>query len=185
MDARGLIDAALRSDAVYGGLAEPPFVSRQTRPEAAAGPDGGWWAVIENACRAQAASLPGLFDLDDPNAALRPSVAALLSCVEVMGGAPAGYTLGEPDAPFADPDAIGWAYQFYQEEAKDATYAKLSSGGVPTGPANCARGPGTPGQIRRSGALVLAPIFVVSDPRSGKRGPASRLNGATTPPARV
>jgi hypothetical protein len=33
------------------------------------------------------------------------------------------------DAAFADPDAIGWAYQFYQEEAKARTYTKLNSGG--------------------------------------------------------
>ena len=129
MEARGLIDATLRGDPAYDGLSEALFVLRQTQPQAAAGPDAGWWAVIENACRAQAASLPGLFDLDDPNAALRPSVPALLHCVEVIGGAPAGYTLEEADAAFADPDAIGWAYQFYQEEAKARIDAKVSSGG--------------------------------------------------------
>ena len=40
-----------------------------------------------------------------------------------------GFTLAESDAAFADPDAIGWAYQFYQEEAKARIYAKLGSGG--------------------------------------------------------
>ena len=33
------------------------------------------------------------------------------------------------DAVFRDPDAIGWAYQFYQEEAKARVYAKLGRGG--------------------------------------------------------
>ncbi|MFZ1488905.1 MAG: hypothetical protein WAS51_03115, partial [Ilumatobacteraceae bacterium] len=95
--------------------------------------------MIEDACRAQAASLPGLFDLADPSAALRPSIPALLRCVAIVGGAdlspgpaPArggAFTREEMDAAFADPDAIGWAYQFYQEEAKARTYAKLNSGG--------------------------------------------------------
>ena len=129
MEARGLIDEILRSDPAYDGLSEALFILRQTQPRRAAGPDGGWWAVIEDACRAQAASLPGLFDLADPSAALRPSTPALLRCVALIGTPPAGYTAEEADATFADPDAIGWAYQFYQEEAKARTYAKLNSGG--------------------------------------------------------
>ena len=129
MEARGLINEILRSDPAYHGLSEALFVLRQTQAQRAAGPDGGWWAVIEDACRAQAASLPGLFDLADPSATLRPSTPALLRCVAIIGTTPAGYTAEEADATFADPDAIGWAYQFYQEEAKTRTYAKLNSGG--------------------------------------------------------
>jgi len=128
-EARGLINEILRSDPAYDGLSEALFILRQTQPQRAAGPDGGWWAVIEDACRAQAASLPGLFDLADPSAALRPSVPALLRCVTIVGSSPVGYTADEAEATFADPDAIGWAYQFYQEEAKTRTYAKLNSGG--------------------------------------------------------
>src|SRR6266700_886369 len=47
----------------------------------------------------------------------------------LVGGALPGFTLAESDATFTDPDAIGWAYQFYQEEAKARVYAKLGSGG--------------------------------------------------------
>jgi len=36
--------------------------------------------------------------------------------------------LTEMDATFADPDAIGWAYQFYQDEAKAQVYARLKAG---------------------------------------------------------
>ena len=129
MEACGLINEILRSDPAYDGLSEALFVLRQTLPQRAAGPDGGWWAVIEDACGEQAASLPGLFDLADPAAALRPSTPALLRCVALIGTTPAGYTAEEADATFADPDAIGWAYQFYQEEAKARTYAKLNNGG--------------------------------------------------------
>src|SRR5205085_2142767 len=70
-----------------------------------------------------------LLALDDPATALRPSTAALIHCMALVGGTMPGFTLAESDAAFADPDAIGWAYQFYQEEAKARIYAKLGSGG--------------------------------------------------------
>lgn len=129
MEARGLIDETLRNNPDYDGVSEALFILRSDAPARTAGIDGGWWAVIEDACQAQVEALPGLFDLNDPAAALRPSTAALLRCVALVGTAPAGYTLEEADAAFADPDAIGWAYQFYQEAAKTRVYAKLGSGG--------------------------------------------------------
>src|SRR5260370_19710058 len=46
-----------------------------------------------------------------------------------VGGAMPGFILAESDAAFTDPDAIGWAYQFSQEEAKGRIYAKRGSGG--------------------------------------------------------
>ena len=129
MEARGLIDEILRANPDYEGISEALFVLRQTDPARCAQSDGGWWAVIEDACTAQAAFLPGLFDLSDPSAALRPSTAAVLRCIMLVGGTPVGFTLEEADAAFADPDAIGWAYQFYQEAAKARVYEKLGSGG--------------------------------------------------------
>ena len=155
LEARGLIDETLRSNPAYDGLSEALYVLRQDQPARAAGSDGGWWAVVEDACAAQAATLPGIFALSatapaspdhtlfDPAVALRPSAAALLSCVARLGGAPsstasarvskgraeaAEAALAELDAAFADPDAIGWAYQFYQEEAKAQTYLRLKGG---------------------------------------------------------
>jgi hypothetical protein len=128
MEARGLIDETLRHNPDYDGLSEALYVLRQTDPARCAGPDGGWWAVLEDACTQQAAALPGLFRLDDPVAALRPSVAALRQAVALIGGAPSGFTLEDADAAFADPDAIGWAYQFYQEQAKAEVYASLGQG---------------------------------------------------------
>ena len=128
MEARGLIDETLRHNPDYDGISEALFVLRQRDVARASGPDGGWWAVIEDACAQQAAALPGLFRLDDPVAALRPTMAALRQAVALIGRAPAGFTLDEADAAFADPDAIGWAYQFYQEQAKAAVYARLGQG---------------------------------------------------------
>lgn len=129
MEARGLIDETLRQSPDYGGISEALFVLRETEPARCVGADSGWWAVITDACAAQATALPGLFDPRDPLVALRPSTSGLLRCVAVIGGAPAGFTQDEADAAFADPDAIGWAYQFYQEPAKAHVYAKLGSGG--------------------------------------------------------
>jgi hypothetical protein len=129
MESRGLIDETLRANPDYDGLSEALYVLRQSEPARADGPDGGWWAVLEDACTAQAAFLPGLFDLADPAVALRPSTPALIRCVQVIGTAPSGFALEEADAAFADPDAVGWAYQFYQEAAKARVYAKLGSGG--------------------------------------------------------
>ncbi len=129
MEARGLIEETLRNNPDYGNISEALYVLRQTEPQRTQSADGGWWAVIEDACRTQATHLPGLFDMDDPVVALRPSTPALRRCIELIGAVPAGFTLAEADAAFADPDAIGWCYQFYQEAAKDQVYAKLGSGG--------------------------------------------------------
>src|SRR6266702_1908557 len=129
MEARGFIDETLRTNPEYDGLPEALFILRQSDPERASGADGGRWAVLEDACQSQARSLPGLFALDDPATALSPSTPALIRCMTLVGGSMSGFTLVESDAAFSDPDAIGWAYQFYQEEAKARIYAKLGSGG--------------------------------------------------------
>src|SRR5712692_6678361 len=132
METRGLIDETLRTNPDYDGLPEALFILRQSDPKRAADADGGRWAVLEDTCEAQARSLPGLFAPDDPATALRPSTPALVRCMALVGGAMPGFPLAESDAAFADPDAIGWAYQFYQEEAKARIYAKLGSGGKAT-----------------------------------------------------
>jgi len=130
MEARSLIRDTLRVEADYGGISEELFILRQQEPARAAGDDGGWWAVLEDACNKQAQALPGLFALDDPAAALRPSTAALLQAIDLVNGTKLpGFTLIESDAAFLDPDAIGWAYQFYQEEAKQQIDAKCKKGG--------------------------------------------------------
>jgi hypothetical protein len=129
MEARGLIEETLRTNPDYDGLPEALYILRQSDPGRTSGADGGRWAVLEDACQAQTRSLPGLFSLDDPATALRPGIPALRRCNTLVGGTMPGSNLAESDAAFADPDAIGWAYQFYQEEAKAGIYAKLGSGG--------------------------------------------------------
>ncbi|HRJ42722.1 MAG TPA: hypothetical protein PL105_12630, partial [Caldilineaceae bacterium] len=122
LEARGLIEETLRLNPAYEGISEALYLLRYEEPQRTGGADGGWWAVLEKACRTQAQLLPGLFDWDDPNAALRPSTTGLLRCLQAVGKP-------ELDPLFADPDAISWSYQFYQEEAKKRVYAKLGRGG--------------------------------------------------------
>jgi len=132
MEVRGLIDSTLHGEEAYGGISEKLYFLRKDEPQHSTDASGGWWAVIEDACVAQAKALPGLFSLDDPNAALHPAPRALLQCIELVNGSEPiikGITLDELDAVFADPDAIGWAYQFYQEEAKASIDAKCKRGG--------------------------------------------------------
>jgi hypothetical protein len=132
MEVRQLIYSTLRGQQDYGGLSEKLYFLRLEDPQRAASADGGWWAVIEDVCNEQAKALPGLFDLADPDAALRPASAALIQCIELVNGSQpvdANITPEDLDATFADPDAIGWAYQFYQEEAKARINAKCNMGG--------------------------------------------------------
>ena len=60
---------------------------------------------------------------------MRPSDGVLLQCVTLVAGELPGFTVEEADDAFQDPDAIGWAYQFYQEETKGEIYTKLGNGG--------------------------------------------------------
>ena len=122
LEARGLMEETLRANPAYEGVSEAIYLLRYEAPQRTGGADGGWWTVLEDACTAQARRLPGIFDWNDPNAALRPSTPALLHCLQAVGRP-------ELDPVFADPDAISWAYQFYQEEAKKRVYAKLGRGG--------------------------------------------------------
>ena len=132
MEVRNLIDDTLRAQEDYDGLSEQLYLIRLDHPELASGADRGWWAVLNGACANLASALPGLFTPDDPAAALHPSADALVQCVDLVGGRKpilSGISLDELDAAFTDPDAIGWSYQFYQEEAKAAIDLKCKNGG--------------------------------------------------------
>ncbi|WP_201375472.1 Eco57I restriction-modification methylase domain-containing protein [Ktedonobacter robiniae] len=129
MEVRGLIDNTLRGDELYSGASEKLFILRETQLARAEGEDNGWWGVIEDTCNELVASLPGLFALDDPAAALRPGAGVLVQCIVLVGGQMDDFSPEESDAAFADPDAIGWAYQFYQEESKANVDAKCKNGG--------------------------------------------------------
>jgi len=132
MEARNLIYDTLRESEGCNGLSEKLYLLRMDSPTTATEADGGWWTVLRDACAELAQALPGLFAFDDPDAALHPTPGALIQCIELVSGKQPvlpNATLEELDAAFADPDAIGWAYQFYQSEAKAEIDAKCKSGG--------------------------------------------------------
>ncbi len=128
LEARGLIDETLRPREDYGNLSEALYIVRQENPTVGANLDGGWWLVIERASAQQAKALPGLFSDTDPITTLRPSTPVFLDCLKLIGAGPTGATPDDTDAVFRDPDAIGWAYQFYQEETKQQAFASFGQG---------------------------------------------------------
>ncbi len=128
LEARGLIDETLRPREDYGNLSEALYIVRQENPAVAASADGGWWLVIERASTQQALALPGIFSDADPIMTLRPSTPIFLDCIKLISAGPVGVTPDDTDAVFRDPDAIGWAYQFYQEEAKQQAFASFGAG---------------------------------------------------------
>ncbi len=132
MEARGLIDDILRISEDYGELSEKLYLLRLESPESSTEADGGWWTVLKDACAEMSKALPGLFALNDPHTTLHPTANALVQCIAVINGKQpliSNLRVQELDATFADPDAIGWAYQFYQSEGKAEIDAKCKVGG--------------------------------------------------------
>ena len=117
MEARGLIDEVILQKGVYGGRSLEHHRLAQRQPERCMGEDDGLFAVLEQACDRQAAHLPLLFDPRAPGVALRPSVAALKQAVTLLSSAPVEI--------FQAPDALGWAYQYWNTEEKDRVFEKV------------------------------------------------------------
>lgn len=125
MEARGLLGKTRQANENPGCLAETLSVLRQNI-------HGDWRTALKLAWADLARVLPGLFALDDLATTLHPNVDRLLTCIKLVTGKqalPPGVTLEELDATFADPDAIGWAYQFYQTAARARINAKCRNGG--------------------------------------------------------
>jgi hypothetical protein len=126
MEARGLIDEVILQKPVYGGRSLEHHRLARRHPELCMGEDDGLFAVLEQAFERQARHLPLLFDPQAPAVALRPSVAALkravalLSGIEVVKGQDAA-----TDEIFKAPDALGWAYQYWNTEEKNRVFEKV------------------------------------------------------------
>ena len=61
-----------------------------------------------------------------PGVALRPSVAALKECIALLSGTQAASgKLTADDSVFSAPDALGWAYQYWNAEEKDRVFEQL------------------------------------------------------------
>lgn len=123
MEARELIDEVILQKEVYGGRSLEHHRLIQRQPELGAGEDDGLFAVLDAAFARQAERLPLLFDPKSPGVALRPSVAAIKRCVALLSGTEAvrGQEPADDDV-FKAPDALGWAYQYWNTEEKDRVF---------------------------------------------------------------
>lgn len=136
MEARELIDAVILQQEAYGGRSLEHHRLAQRQPELCAGPDDGLFAVLDKVFREQAARLPMLFDPEAPGVTLRPSPAALKDCLGLLSldvGTLDKYRIrladddagADPASVFAAPDALGWAYQYWNTEEKDRVFERV------------------------------------------------------------
>jgi hypothetical protein len=58
---------------------------------------------------------------------LRPTLAALRRCLALLSGTAVGPRSAEPadDAVFSAPDALGWAYQFWNTDTKERVFTAV------------------------------------------------------------
>jgi len=126
LEARGLIDEVILQKAVYGGRSLEHHRLAQRQPEVCGGEDDGLLAVLDKVFVEQAQHLPMLFDPEAPGVALRPSAAAIKRCVARLSE---HQKVGDQEVATGDvftaPDAFGWAYQYWNTEAKDRVFEKV------------------------------------------------------------
>jgi len=128
MEARDLVDGVVATKEVYGGRSLAHHRLAQRHPELCRGEDGGLFAMLDEAFSFHAKNLPLLFDPKAPAVALRPSVAALKKCIALLSGTELLNGNGPvTDAVFAAPDALGWAYQYWNTEEKDRVFAEVKA----------------------------------------------------------
>jgi len=139
MEARELIDSVILQQEAYGGRSLEHHRLAQRHPELCAGDDDGLFAVLDKVFRAQAGRLPMLFDPQAPGIALRPSAPALKDCFGLLSLNPdtlRKYRIrltedetaspgAKPPNPFTAPDALGWAYQYWNTEEKNRVFEKV------------------------------------------------------------
>ena len=140
MEARELIDDVILQKDVYGHRSLEHHRLAQRNPELCAGEDDGLFAVLDRAFARHAGRLPQLFNPRSPAVALRPSAAVLKECIALLSLQPDA--LGRhrvrlpdavnsmeataiPTAVFAAPDALGWAYQYWNTKEKERVFEKV------------------------------------------------------------
>lgn len=126
MEARGIIDEVVLQKAVYGGRSMVHNRLAKKDPQSCAGPDEGLFAVLLMEFQSRTEELPELFAPNSPAIALRPSLPALKRVVGLLSGTLR--TNGQEaatDEVFFAPDALGWAYQYWNSEEKDRVFEKV------------------------------------------------------------
>lgn len=116
MEARGLIDEVVLQKENYGGRSLKHHRMARQNPELCAGDDDGLYVFFLAEFTERAEELPLLFHPLDPVIALKPGVAALKRSIQ---------QLSAPDEIFTAPDALGWAYQYWNTEEKDRIFEKV------------------------------------------------------------
>lgn len=126
MEARGIIDEVVLQKAVYGGRSMVHNRLAKKDPQSCAGPDEGLFAVLLMEFQARAEELPELFAPNSPAIALRPSLPALKRVIGLLSGTlRANGQDAASDEVFSAPDALGWAYQYWNSEEKDRVFEKV------------------------------------------------------------
>jgi SAM-dependent methyltransferase len=126
MEARGLIDEVILQKPAYGGRSLQHQRLARRHPERCAGEDEGLFAALFEEFERRVAELPLLFDPEAPMVALRPSVAALKRCLRLLSGTEAASGQdAATDETFTAPDALGWAYQYWNTEEKARVFANV------------------------------------------------------------
>jgi len=116
MEARGLIDEIIIQKESYGGRSLKHHRLTRQNPEVCAGEDDGLYAALFAEFVERAEELPLLFHPDEPVITLKPGVAALKKCIQLLSA---------DDEIFTAPDALGWAYQYWNTEEKDRVFEKV------------------------------------------------------------
>src|SRR5579875_58938 len=126
MEARALIDEVIIQKDAYGGRSLQHNRLARREPARCAGEDEGLFATLYDEFQRRAAELPIVFRPDAPEISVRPSVAALRRCIELLSGriAPKGQSAAGEDI-FVAPDALGWAYQYWNTEEKDRVFDRV------------------------------------------------------------
>lgn len=139
MEARDLIDSVILQQEAYAGRSLEHHRLAQRHPELCAGEDDGLFAVLYQVFQQQAKHLPMLFDPQAPGIVLRPSPAAIKDCFGLLSLQPetlkkyrirmkdeeSGDTGRDAPNPFVAPDALGWAYQYWNTEEKERVFTKV------------------------------------------------------------
>ncbi len=126
MESRELIDEAILQKEAYGGRSLEHHRLAQREPELCTGEDDGRFEMLNRVFAKQAEHLPMLFDPQAPGVALRPSPAVLKRCMALLSGTETVRSHDPAtDEMFKAPDALGWAYQYWNIEEKERVFRKV------------------------------------------------------------
>jgi len=141
LEVRGLIPEIITTREAYGGRSRAHYDYRNAHPDEARQPDDALPAAIRQICRRVYAEFKFLFDVGDPsvgrrpptNSILWPSYPILKECIALINelDQAAG---NEGRTLWAEDEIIGWIYQFYNAEHKEA----IRKRGKPRRPAEVA-----------------------------------------------